>query len=70
MKDFYFIIKGWSENKPIGITCIARNNKFNINIFYKSYQYYKKKKKKKWGCFFKQVTVKLSIQILTAIYSM
>jgi hypothetical protein len=46
------IIKGWNENKPIGITPIARNSKINkhihissnTNIFYKSNQYYKNKK--------------------------
>jgi hypothetical protein len=33
VKDFS-IIKGWNENEPIGITCIARNDKFNKHIYY------------------------------------
>ena len=35
------IIKGWNENNPIGISYIARQNKFNkhIHVYINQYQY-------------------------------
>jgi hypothetical protein len=41
VKEFFLIIKEWNENKPIGITYIARKNKFNkhIHVYINQYQY-------------------------------